>query len=553
MSDPTTPLTPNEAPTEQLPPRTGVEAAPGPPSEGTQVALPPSPAAAPALGTFGDYELLAEIAKGGMGVVYRARQTSLDRIVALKMILGGRLAHDEDIERFRSEAAAAGRLSHPNIVSIHDVGCIDGRHYFSMEFIEGKSLAQLLQNGPLPGRDAARYLALVARAVQHAHEKGILHRDLKPSNILLDAWDRPHVSDFGLAKRLGGDSGQTRTGAILGTPSYMAPEQAQGRIRDLGPACDVYGLGATLYDLLTGRPPFRSDTPLDTVLQVLENQPAPPTLLNSKVDPDLETICMKCLEKDPALRYPSAQALAEDLERYLAGESIQARSFNVLDRLTRMLEHSKHDVAFGAWSRMVFCMAGVIAAEHAVMQVLITLDAPRWTVFSCRAMQFVILAVLFWSNRGRHLLPTSAAERELWSIWIAYFLAYATTILIGRLLDSLDLIVPGPHAPPNLNVLLPYPFVSVLVGVALFAMGSNYWGRCYLLGAAFLALGAVLPLWLEFGPLLYGLAWGGTLVLLGLHLRRRNLEAEAETRARQDPHTRETVLMHQAPVPPPGG
>ena len=221
---------------------------------------------------FGDYELLAEIARGGMGVVYRARQRSLDRTVALKMILAGKLANPEDLQRFRTEAEAAARLSHPNIVAIHDVGAIDGQHFFSMEFIEGISLAQRLTRGPVASRDAARYVRQIARAVEYAHRHGILHRDLKPSNIMLDADDEPHITDFGLAKRLDNqDSGQTRTGAILGTPSYMAPEQAQGKIRELGPACDIYSLGAMLYELLTGRssPPFRraSTRRSDTVMR----------------------------------------------------------------------------------------------------------------------------------------------------------------------------------------------------------------------------------------------------------------------------------------------
>ena len=207
---------------------------------------------------FGDYELLAEVARGGMGVVYRARQITLNRTVALKMILAGKLADADDVQRFRTEAEAAARLTHPNIVAVHEVGEIQGQHFFSMEFIDGSNLAQRLSGGPVPGRDAARYVRQIARAVHYAHRQGILHRDLKPSNILLDSDDEPHITDFGLAKRLGNhDSGQTRSGAILGTPSYMAPEQAQGKIRELGPACDIYSLGAILYELLTGRPPFR--------------------------------------------------------------------------------------------------------------------------------------------------------------------------------------------------------------------------------------------------------------------------------------------------------
>src|ERR1051325_7366015 len=266
--------------------------------------------------SFGDYELLTEIARGGMGVVFRARQIALNRIVALKMILAGRLANPDDVTRFRTEAEAAAKLQHPNIVAVFDVGAQDGQSFFTMEYIEGVSLDQKLAQGPLACKAAARYVRILARAVHYAHQQGILHRDLKPSNILIDSFDEPHITDFGLAKRLdSGKSGHTRAGAILGTPSYMSPEQAQGKIDLLGPAADVYSLGAILYELLTGRPPFRADTPLDTVMQVIDHQPVPPRLLNPKIDHDLETICLKCLEKDPLLRYASAEALGEDLER----------------------------------------------------------------------------------------------------------------------------------------------------------------------------------------------------------------------------------------------
>ena len=214
---------------------------------------------------FGKYEFIAELGRRGMGIVFKADQTDLHRTVAVKMILGGTVAGPEDLRRFRTEAEATARLHHPNIIRIHEVGEVDGCPYFSMEYIEGPSLSQRLAEGPLRSKVAARYVATLARAIQHAHEHNILHRDLKPSNVLLDGEDRPHIADFGLAKRLNADSGQTRTGTVLGTPSYMAPEQAAGR-KQLTPAVDVYGLGAVLYELLTGRPPFRAETPFDTII-----------------------------------------------------------------------------------------------------------------------------------------------------------------------------------------------------------------------------------------------------------------------------------------------
>jgi serine/threonine protein kinase len=328
---------------------------------------------------FGEYELLTEIARGGMGVVYRARQTTLDRIVALKMILSGRLANPDDVMRFHAEAEAAARLKHPNIVPVHDVGECDGQHYFTMDYIEGLSLDQKLAQGPLPGKAAARYVRILARAVQYAHRQGILHRDLKPSNVLIDMEDEPHITDFGLAKRLGdgkAGSGQTRSGAILGTPSYMAPEQAQGRTAQMGPAADVYSLGAILYELLTGRPPFRAETPLDTVMQVIDHQPVPPRLLNPKIDHDLETICLKCLEKNIEMRYASAEELGEDLQRYLNGDSIRARSFNVLDRLAHVLGRDTRTADFSTWSSMVFLMAVAVGLEHCTVFVLVWAEMP---------------------------------------------------------------------------------------------------------------------------------------------------------------------------------
>jgi serine/threonine protein kinase len=310
---------------------------------------------------FGDYELQGEIGRGGQGVVYRARQKSLNRTVALKIIVLGHWATARHLKRFRLEAEAAARLNHPSIVPIHEIGERDGCCYFSMNLIEGGQLDEVVRREAISIRRVAELIAKLARTVHYAHEHGVLHRDIKPGNILLDKEGEPHLTDFGLARLVETESTVTRTTEVLGTPSYMAPEQASGNNVALTSATDIYGLGAVLYHLLTGCPPFAGGTTYETVRLVLETEPRQPRLLNPKVNRDLSTICLKCLQKDPQRRYASALALAEDIERWLKHEPIQARRTGLFTRGKKWLQRNPT----GAIS--VVSLVGLVAAVGVII------------------------------------------------------------------------------------------------------------------------------------------------------------------------------------------
>ncbi len=313
-----------------------------------------------ALGHFADYELLSEIGHGGMGVVYQARQKSLDRIVALKMLLGGQFAEASARARFRSEAEITAQLQHPNIVAIHEVGEHDHLPFFTMDYVEGRSLAEVARDKPLTPAAAAGYMVTIARAIAYAHERGVLHRDLKPSNILIDGSDQPRITDFGLAKRLtGSTTSLTLSGEALGSPNFMPPEQAAGKHKLIGPVSDVYGLGAILYFLVTSRPPFVADNLTAAVRQVQDQEPVSPRMLNPGVPKDLETICLKCLQKEPTKRYQTAGELADELDRFRRGEPILARPVGPAGRVWR-------------WCRRRPALAGLAAAVVALAAVSTT-------------------------------------------------------------------------------------------------------------------------------------------------------------------------------------
>lgn len=335
---------------------------------------------------FADFELEQEIGRGGMGVVYKARQKELDRTVAVKMILDSHLASEEHVRRFHEEARAAARVEHSNIVHIHEVGRWNDQHYFVMEYIEGASLAEKVTHGTIEPQQAALLVQRVARAVDHLHRQGIVHRDLKPSNILIDADGEPHVTDFGLAKvfQKGGQS--TATGIIVGTPSYMAPEQASGNSDLLGPKTDVYSLGAILFELLTGRPPFQEERPLDTIMKVLSGEPPLPRALNRNVPHGLELVCLKCLARNPDDRYESAAELADELGRYLKGDALEVRPPSVFLRIIR-------------WGRREPALAtrlGVLGIFFCVQwtNFFLKMDDPTFVAFHWQALTIIALWTL---------------------------------------------------------------------------------------------------------------------------------------------------------------
>ena len=474
---------------------------------------------------FGEYELLHEIARGGMGVVYKARHKKLNRIVALKMILSGQLASHADVQRFYTEAEAAAKLQHPGIVPIYEIGETNGQHFFSMGFIDGPSLADRVRSGPMRSRDAAVMMVRIAEAVAHAHDNHIVHRDLKPANILIDAGEQPKVTDFGLAKKIEVEDGLTASGQIMGTPGYMPPEQADGRAKYTGATADVYSLGAILYALLTGRAPFHAESVMDTLVQVIEQEPVHPRHHLPSIDRDLERVCLKCLEKAPEDRYQSASHLVDDLRRYLDGSSLSISGTNTFSHVIRQLKRSKHEAQFGQWGVMLRATAPVIMAAETGMYVFCRngpqpqahldgrLGYPDGKIAILRIVQCVVMGLVVWKYRKNWSLKVGTAERQLLSTCVGFFVALLSAMLAVKAAIWCGYIT---------DEVLTYLFLLVLSGLFFSSLAANYWGQCYTISAAFYCAAPLVLLKLAVAPLIFGGLWACVLLLVGTRLVRYN-------------------------------
>ena len=461
--------------------------------------------------TFGDYELLAEIGRGGMGIVYKAWDQQLQRHVALKMILRGIHATAADLGRFRSEAQAAGGLTHPNIVPIYQVGEQNGQAYFCMKYVAGKTLAGMMADKPLHPREAARYMVAIARAVQHAHEKGILHRDLKPSNILIDDNQQPLVTDFGLAKRVEGGESLTGTGAIVGTPSYMAPEQAEGTKTPTA-ASDVYSLGAILYELLTGRPPFLAASAVETLLLVRSEEPVRPRALNPQIDVDLEFICRKCLEKSPEHRYASAAKLADDLEAFLQGEPVSARSSSLVYFFSRILRETHHAPVLENWGLLWIWHSLQISLLCAVTTAMSYAGiGDHWSYMALWSIGLIAWGITFWNLRRRGG-PVTFVERQIAHAWASGVIASIGVFIVEIIL--------------KLPVLELTPVLAVAAGMVFLVMAGTLAGWFYIAaGLCFLSVVPMAYLGPPYSPLLFGLVSALGFFVPGLKYYRQRLRS----------------------------
>ncbi len=488
-------------------------------SEALQRTLMPiaSPSASPesniavSLSMVGEYELIQEIDRGGMGVVFKAHHRTLRRIVAIKMLLAGTFASEEAERRFRREAAALARLKHPEIVSVYDVGVVEhhgplqGRTWFAMELVDGIDLARRIESELFDSTSAAQLSIRVVDAVQYAHSKGVIHRDLKPANILLDANSNPHITDFGLSRYSNDDETQlTADGQIFGTPGYMSPEQAIGKNDSISYATDIYSLGAVMYCMLTGRPPFRASSTVATLQQVVHDAPAPPRLLNRAVHPDFESIILKCLEKNPTDRYATAEDLKEDLGHFLRGETVNAASLNLVGYFNRVLANSRNSEFLEGWSRALYMVSAVVLIFNLILQ-FVPLPSSQATLIN--AGKFALLFGVLWRARHGILTPQNPVERTIWNLWIGYILTYVTAVVIARIDSQLDV---------NLATM------SLVSSVILLVLGGHLWGGCYLIGGFFAILAVMITAFPDYSDILFGGLWSMVFFLLGRRYQKQS-------------------------------
>ena len=493
------------------------------------------PGSGSALGTvIGDFELREEIGRGGMGVVYRAFQKSLDRTVALKMIPNAAFAASTDIARLRAEALAAARLNHPNIVPVYEVGEYNGQPWFSMQFVDGDTLSDRLASGPMAAEDAVRLLIPIVEAIGSAHRAGVLHRDLKPSNVLINVDGEPFVTDFGLAKRVpvaedsliiegsSDDGNLTQSGAILGTPSWMSPEQAAGQTDSIDVASDIYSLGAVLYAMLTGRPPFQSASPLDTLLMVMEQDPPGIRVLNPKIDADLEMVVLKCLQKPRDLRYSSTSELASDMRAWLNKEPVSARRSTVMNVITRLFRESHHAAILQNWGLLWMWHSLVLLVlcltTNAVQLAGITSRLPYVGLW---VFGLGLWALIFWNLRSRSG-PITFIERQIAHVWAGSMVASSMLFAVESVLDE--------------PVLEFSPVLGCIAGIVFLAKAGMLSGIFYIHATALFTTSIVMAAMArsgqpDFSISLFGLVSGLTFFIPGLKYYRQSRSAGRPRRA----------------------
>ena len=459
--------------------------------------------------TFGDFELIEEIGRGGMGVVYRARQQSLGREVALKLILLDHLASETDRARFYAEARAAAKLEHPHIVPVYDLGDVQGRPYISMKLIEGSTLSSQLQNGHMDGKSAAKLLIPLCQAVQYAHENSVLHRDVKPSNIMINHEGQAFLTDFGLAKDLRETPTLTRTGAVVGTPAYMPPEQASGQKPTLDPTSDVYSLGAVLYHMITGQPPFVGRTGLETVLMVMEQDPPSPRSLTRGLDRDLEMIILRCLQKPPDLRYASASALEQDLNAYLNNEEIAARSGRFSQIISQVFRETHHFGILENWGLLWMWHSVVLLIVCVATSMLYWMDDKnRLNYFLLWTVGLGAWAAVFWAVR-RRMGPVTFVERQIAHLWAGSMICVAVLFPLESWL--------------GLEPLKLSPMLPMFAATTFLVKGAILSGRFYFQAIALFATPFLMAAMPGIAHLIFGVVAGLSFFIPGYQLHRMRL------------------------------